>query len=136
MRNLLSVCCLLLLCAALGSAARDENDTKSRRSSMAGAPTTAAARANPYEGNPDAAKAGRKLFLRHCAECHGEDLRGVGKAPALDSDQVTQAPGGELFWFLTNGNLRSGMPAWSGLPEQKRWQIVTYLKLARKMPAQ
>jgi len=33
-----------------------------------------------------------------------------------------------LFWFLRNGNLRQGMPSWSGLPDQQRWQIVSFLK--------
>jgi mono/diheme cytochrome c family protein len=119
---------LLLLCAALVSAARNENPTKKGATGLAHVPSTAAALVNPYEGNSDAVKAGRKLFLRYCAECHGKDLGGHGKIPALDSRRVGAAPPGELFWFVTNGNLRRGMPAWAGLPEQQRWQIVTYLK--------
>ena len=34
----------------------------------------------------------------------------------------------ELAWFVRGGNLRHGMPSWSGLPELRRWQIVAYLK--------
>jgi hypothetical protein len=41
---------------------------------------------------------------------------------------VHEAPDDALFNFLTNGDLRHGMPSWSRLPEQRRWQIVTYLK--------
>jgi len=29
---------------------------------------------------------------------------------------------------LRNGSLRHGMPSFAHLPEQQRWQIVTYLK--------
>ena len=37
-----------------------------------------------------------------------------------------QATPGTLFWILTNGVVRRGMPVWSKLPEPQRWQIVTY----------
>jgi hypothetical protein len=33
-----------------------------------------------------------------------------------------------LFWILTNGVVRQGMPVWSKLPEPQRWQIVTFVK--------
>jgi mono/diheme cytochrome c family protein len=41
---------------------------------------------------------------------------------------VRQAPPGAIFWVLRNGALWRGMPSFSHLPEQQRWQIVTYLK--------
>ena len=132
MRRLLLLFFILTMCAALGSAARRENESKKHASNLASAPASAEARANPYEGKPEAVKAGRKLFLRYCAECHGKDLGGRGKAPALDSQQIEQAAPNDVFWFLTNGNLRKGMPSWSRLPEQQRWQIVTYLKSVRR----
>ena len=86
---------------------------------------------NPYEGNSDALLAGKKLYLQHCAECHGQNARGMRNAISLRTSQVQNATAGELVWFLRNGNLFHGMPAWSGLPEQRRWQIVTYLKSLR-----
>jgi mono/diheme cytochrome c family protein len=86
---------------------------------------------NPYEGNSDALLAGKKLYLQHCAECHGQNARGMRNAISLRTPQVQNATSGELVWFLRNGNLFHGMPAWSGLPEQRRWQIVTYLKSLR-----
>jgi len=33
-----------------------------------------------------------------------------------------------LFWLLTNGVVRRGMPVWSKLPEPQRWQLVSYIK--------
>ena len=41
--------------------------------------------------------------------------------------EVQQSTPGTLFWILTNGVVRRGMPVWSKLPEQQRWQIVTFL---------
>ena len=86
---------------------------------------------NPYEGDANAVLAGKKLFLQHCAECHGENARGLGHAVNLHSAGVQNATPGELVWFLRNGNLGHGMPSWSGMPVERRWQIVSYLKSFR-----
>jgi mono/diheme cytochrome c family protein len=91
------------------------------------APARAQARKNPYAGSSEARMAGRKLFQRHCAECHGEDGRGSEDAPPLQTEFVRTSPPGALVWFLKNGNLRRGMPSWSRLPEEQLFQIVTYL---------
>src|SRR5712671_2589913 len=80
---------------------------------------------NPYAGQPDAAQAGGKLYSRYCAACHGRDADGLKRAPSLRSPEVKGASAGELFWLLRNGNLRHGMPSWSHLPDEQRWQIVT-----------
>jgi mono/diheme cytochrome c family protein len=95
---------------------------------LAKAPGKAVARRNPLESDPDAVAAGAKLFESHCAECHGDMAEGGRKAPSLLANQVQQAPPGTLFWVLTNGVVRRGMPVWSKLPEPQRWQIVTYIK--------
>ena len=85
-------------------------------------------RSNPLAAEPDAAVAGAKLFQQHCAACHGVNAEGKSKHPNLHTDVVREAQPGELQWLLTNGSLRRGMPSWSRLPEQQRWQIVAYLK--------
>ena len=85
-------------------------------------------RTNPYAGQADAATAGGRLFSDHCAQCHGSDALGRGKRPSLRSDRVQHATDGEIFWLLRNGNLSRGMPTWSALPEQSRWQIIAYVK--------
>jgi mono/diheme cytochrome c family protein len=95
---------------------------------LAKAPKKAAARRNPLERDPDAVAAGAKLFTLHCTECHGEMAEGGRKAPSLLADEVQQSTPGTLFWILTNGVVRRGMPVWSKLPEPQRWQIVSYLK--------
>jgi mono/diheme cytochrome c family protein len=85
-------------------------------------------RANPYENDGQAVLVGQKLFQQHCASCHGATAEGKGKRPNLHSDTIRSAKPGELQWLLTNGYLAKGMPSWSRLPEQQRWQLVTYLK--------
>jgi mono/diheme cytochrome c family protein len=110
----------LLLSAALFAAVagdwRDNISSKDR------------ARVNPYVGEQDAVLAGGKLYLHHCASCHGKQLEGSGAKPALNTERVRNLSSGELQWLLTNGSMKKGMPSWSRLPEQQRWQIVTFLQ--------
>lgn len=83
---------------------------------------------NPYSGQPQAIAAGGRKFADHCAQCHGPDALGHGKRPSLRTSEVQSASDGEIFWILRNGYLRRGMPSWSSLPEQTRWQIISYVK--------
>jgi mono/diheme cytochrome c family protein len=126
---------LLLLASIVAAAAAAHDDSRGDDRGVlrpiAQAPLAARDWHNPYEGQADAIAAGKKLFLQHCAECHGDDARGKGHAANLRSPGVQNATAGELVWFLRNGNLWRGMPSWSGLPVERRWQIVTYLKSLR-----
>jgi mono/diheme cytochrome c family protein len=92
------------------------------------APAAAAKDKNPYAGSASAAATGKKVYAQNCAQCHGNNLQGMGPAPALDTPAVRSAKPGELFWFITTGKLSSGMPSWSQLSNQQRWQIVTFLE--------
>ena len=87
------------------------------------------ARANPLAGRPDSVSAGAILYRGHCLQCHKADAQGDGnKRPSLRSEHIRSASDGDLEWFLRQGDLRHGMPSWSGLPEAQRWQIVAYLR--------
>lgn len=97
-------------------------------SSFHHAPASATQMKNPYSGDAQAAAGGKKLYAQNCAQCHGNNLQGMGPAPTLLSEKVKHAMPGELFWFVTNGDLNNGMPAWSQLPKPQRWQIVTFLE--------
>jgi glucose/arabinose dehydrogenase/mono/diheme cytochrome c family protein len=83
---------------------------------------------NPYEGQQAAVAAGSKLYAMNCGACHGNNARGTGNIPALSRGPTQSVPDGEIFWFITTGSVNNGMPSWASLSEQKRWQIVTYLK--------
>jgi cytochrome c oxidase cbb3-type subunit 2 len=110
---------------------KDAGADKIRQSTyaaLAEAPEKARVKKNPFEGDTEAVAVGKKLFEQHCAECHGRNAGGTKKGPSLLREEVQQAMPGTLFWILTNGVVRRGMPVWSKLPEQQRWQIVTFLK--------
>ena len=92
------------------------------------APASSAAMKNPYAHSAAAVATGKKLYGEDCAQCHGKNLEGMGPAPALDSASVRAAKPGELFWFITTGKLESGMPSWSNLPKNQRWEIVSFLQ--------
>lgn len=102
---------------------------------LAQVPEDARARANPLANDPDASVAGRKLYDRHCANCHGVAGENGRKGPGLLGTEIQNATAGELFWVITNGNVRAGMPVWSRLPEARRWQITTYLKSLGQAPS-
>jgi mono/diheme cytochrome c family protein len=100
-------------------------------------PENAAAQPNPLTDRPELAGGGRKLFLRNCAECHGEDGTGKTKKHSanLQLPAIQIQSDGALFWKITNGNTGRGMPSFSKLPEPERWQIVMYLRQLKPLAA-
>lgn len=93
-------------------------------SSFHDAPASVRDLQNPQRGNT---LAGRKVFARNCASCHGQDGRGMGNVPDLSQASVKNATDGELFWFIARGSPDNGMPA-IALSEKERWQVVDYLR--------
>ncbi|HEY9126303.1 MAG TPA: cytochrome c [Acidobacteriaceae bacterium] len=93
------------------------------------------ARHNPLAGQSQAISAGRSLFAVNCAKCHNGDATGRTNPyrPSLRSERIRHATDGDLFWMLKNGNPYKGMPQWFALPEEQRWQIISYL---RSLPLQ
>jgi len=128
------ICGILLLASVL--LANGQNEKKTAPSGdvyaeLGKAPEKARLRANPFENDAKAMAAGRLLYEDHCAECHGgnaEGGKGRTKGPSLRAPEVQNAPPGTLFWVLTNGVVRKGMPVWSRLPEPQRWALVRYIK--------
>ncbi|MGA8761304.1 MAG: cytochrome c [Candidatus Sulfotelmatobacter sp.] len=128
-----SVTVLVVVLITVLASAQTENSARGKKEStvyaeLGKAPRKAVRRNNPLQNDPDAALAGGKLFELHCAECHGEMAEGGRKGPSLRADEVQRATPGTLFWLLTNGVVRRGMPVWSKLPEPQRWQLVRYIK--------
>jgi len=115
---LMSAIAALLAGGALLGFAQNEGTTTSpmdhlhhsHSAEFAKVPETARSRMNPLVNDPDALVAGRKLFQQHCAECHGDTAEGGRRAPSLRAEEVQQASPGTLFWILTNGVVRRGMP--------------------------
>src|ERR1700692_4351100 len=99
----------------------------SEKPSFHDAPAAAKAQKNPYEGQQSAS--GKSTYHSRCAGCHGENGDGTGNVPALATGSAKAASDGELFWYITKGDVNNGMPSWQTLPEQDRWQVVNYLRV-------
>jgi mono/diheme cytochrome c family protein len=112
--------CILLATALLSGATARDTDWI--------APAGAADRVNPLAARPELAAGGKKVFNQRCAECHGADARGSDRAPDLTAADVQAQSDGALFWKMSSGNTRAGMPSFSFLPEQQRWQLLLFLR--------
>ena len=89
------------------------------------------ARKNPLAGQPKAIAAGSELFAGNCAKCHGADASGrthPPPRPSLRTARIRHASDGDLAWMLRNGDQYHGMPLWTSLPEEQRWQIIAFLR--------
>ncbi len=91
---------------------------------------------NPVPSTAEALAAGKESYRQHCQSCHGANGDGKGdKAPELsvapgdftDAREMHHFADGELYWQITYG--RRPMPAFaSKLSEEKRWQLVDYIR--------
>jgi DMSO reductase family type II enzyme heme b subunit len=88
--------------------------------------------------------AGKALYQRKCALCHGEAGDGQGPAaPLLDprprdftkgkykirtSESGKGPTDADLFRVISEGMPGTSMPGWKVLPERDRWGLVAYLK--------
>src|ERR1700722_17041731 len=126
MRTTLYLACASCLVAAPWASAQ--------HSGFHDAPASSAGLANPYQGVAEA-QTGRELYGANGASCHGSNAQGGGSIPPLAHGAVQGATDGELFWFITTGSVKAGMPSWLALPERQRWQIVTSLKTLVVAPA-
>ena len=105
----LAKCALLSLFLIVASPAQD--------STFHGAPPSAKQQKNPFEGqHPPSGKAD---YLSRCASCHGQNGEGTGNIPALATGKAQGASDGELFWYITKGDVNNGMPPWASLPEEQ-----------------
>jgi hypothetical protein len=73
--------------------------------------------------------------IRQHVACHGANGEGSGPVPALRSEVIRHASDGELFWYITKGDVNNGMPSWAALPEEKRWHVISYLRSMKDLAA-
>jgi len=89
------------------------------------------------------AAAGKAVYERKCAGCHGDKGDGKGAAAELLAPKPRDFTTGvykirttaskvptdqDLFRIITEGMPGTSMPAWAVLPERDRWNLVAYLK--------
>ena len=90
---------------------------------------------NPIEPTADSIGAGRALYFRECALCHGDDGRGDGPAASglsiPPSDFRIHIPfHSDRFFFLVMSNgFGSAMPGFADrLSEEDRWNVLNFLQ--------
>jgi len=87
---------------------------------------------NPIAADETSLQQGEKTYKNVCLECHGEEGRGDGPSPTNPPDfreeYVRELSDGELFYIITNGIEGSAMPAAAVLDEEKRWNLVNYIR--------
>jgi putative copper resistance protein D len=77
------------------------------------------------------------VFAQHCSPCHGVTGRGDGAAGSVLSpppSNLTEPHAGDhtpgdVYWWLTHGRPRSGMPGFEGaITEADRWRLIQYVR--------
>jgi putative copper resistance protein D len=76
---------------------------------------------------------GRVIYQAHCAACHGgmdRDREATRVDPwDLRARPTSERPAGELFWLITHGRPRRGMPGFErDLEEADRWHVINYVR--------
>jgi len=97
---------------------------------------------NPVPATEENIVAGAKLYLDHCAGCHGEPSNPESTfsrsfyppVPEFFKDAPDMAEN-QNFYIIQHGVRWTGMPAWNGtLTEDQTWQVVTFLSNIEKLP--
>ena len=80
---------------------------------------------------------GSVLYHANCAGCHGprgagdgREARGLPRTPAdLRAAHTSQHTAGDLYWWITNGIPRAGMPDFGHrLGDDERWDLVNFVR--------
>lgn len=82
---------------------------------------------NPFASDPAAVQAGRQLYQQTCQSCHGGDAQG-DRGPALTGNLRHGNTDSDIFQTIRTGVPGTQMPAFSGLPADNVWRIITYLR--------
>jgi len=87
---------------------------------------------------------GAKLYLNHCASCHGfadakksTTAAGLYKGPPLFAKEDWSKDDDNLiYWFISHGVKLTGMPAYNKtLKEDEMWKITMFIKRMATLPA-
>jgi len=130
---------LLSVCLVAGAVAMG----MTRVTAAQGSPSAAAIK-NPVAASAESVADGKRLYLRHCASCHGSNAEGgpgndlIPAAPDLtDSEWKHGSTDGEIFSAIKNGvppelNM---IPFGDQLKDAEIWNVVNYLRSIAKNAA-
>jgi len=97
---------------------------------------------NPIPPTEENLVAGAKLYLDHCAGCHGVPSNPESKfsrafyppTPGFFK-RAPDMPDNQNFYIIQRGIRWTGMPAWSRiLSDEQMWQITTFMSQIEKLP--
>ncbi|HEX6164223.1 MAG TPA: c-type cytochrome [Vicinamibacterales bacterium] len=145
---IVAIAVVMLLVQGRGVSARPEPSAIEKRVSlfMRGwlTPPTYKGLKNPISDTQENFVAAREHYADHCASCHANDGSGntemgrglYPKAPDMRLPRTQNLSDGEIFYFIENGIMLTGMPGWStGTPEGETasWQLVHFIRRLPKL---
>jgi mono/diheme cytochrome c family protein len=87
---------------------------------------------NPYSWDDQTAiAAGQSLYTQKCQACHGAEGNNITPYDFSSSEfhQDLKSEPDYYFYVVSEGRMSVGMPSYkSGLSEDQRWQVITYLE--------
>ena len=85
---------------------------------------------NPFAGDPEAVKEGRKLFLSFgCSGCHGVMGGGGMGKPILDDTWIFGSDDETLYKLIKGQISQQTMPrTWASLPDEQVWKLLAYVR--------
>jgi mono/diheme cytochrome c family protein len=103
---------------------------------------------NPVPVTPESLATGKKLFDKHCADCHGDRADGVSEIAAAMTDDAVRPPDltddrwdhgstdGEMFVSIRDGvggaGAMKGLNGRPGIGPTEMWQMVNYVRSLKK----
>jgi mono/diheme cytochrome c family protein len=98
---------------------------------------------NPEPQNAESIEAGKKLYQRHCASCHGPNGKGdggmalSGGEPSDLTDDVWDhgSTDGEIFVVIRDGVSADMLAYKEKLTEKQIWQVVNYIRSIGPKPS-
>jgi cytochrome c oxidase cbb3-type subunit III len=91
---------------------------------------------HPAQGERPDAVAGKKLFERHCAVCHGIEGRGGGRGPNLNRVHLEHAPDDTALKSLIEEGIPPEMPGAWYMSERDVKNVLAYVRSLRSIPAE
>lgn len=88
----------------------------------------AAETGNPLARDRGAVQAGDDLFHERCAVCHGQRAQGGMASNLVQTRTVRRGSEDALFRIIRIGIPGTEMPPQDDLPDERIWQIVSYLR--------
>jgi cbb3-type cytochrome c oxidase subunit III len=98
---------------------------------------------NPVPNDVESVEAGRKLYQRYCASCHGTGAKGdggmalSGGTPSDLTDETWDygSTDGEIFVAIRDGVSADMLAYKEKLNEKQIWQVVTFLRSLGSKPS-